>query len=87
MPNLNKITTEDLEKELARRREKKGILAQLKPVAFDEKRHEDFVKFVEESVYEDVNGCGKDIDHYIYEGAVQYVFGDDAFDKINKLID
>lgn len=86
MSNLHNISTEDLEKELANRKQKAIILEQLKPVAFDEKRHARFVKFVEESVYEEVNGNGKDVDHYIYEEAVQYVFGDDAFKKINKLI-
>jgi hypothetical protein len=86
MANLQNVSTEDLEKELESRKQKALILEQLKPVAFDEKRHARFIKFVEESVYEEINGQGKDVDHYIYEEAVTYVFGDKAFDKINKLI-
>jgi hypothetical protein len=86
MANLNNVSTKELEAELASRKQRETVLAKLKPVPFDQKRHDFFAKAVEDMVYQDVNGEGKDIIHYIYEEAVQYVFGDDAFEKINKLI-
>ena len=84
--NLRNISTEDLEQELANRQQAKNLKDSIKPVAFDELRHTKFVKQIQAIVDDDIAGEGKDSDHWAYEAAVMYVFGDDIFNKLNKII-
>lgn len=85
MANLSNVSVADLQAELERRAANRPTMA---PVPYDKARWEKFVADVNEIVQNQVEKGEKDDDddHWIYEAAIQYVFGDDAFDKLNKLV-
>lgn len=84
MVNLSKASVADLEAELERRKAAKPTMT---PLPYDAERWKKFVASVDEIIQERIDkGQGnEDDDHWIYEAAIQYVYGDDAFDTLNKL--
>lgn len=84
MANLSKISTADLEAELQRRATAKEAF---KPLSFDAERLKKFVETVDSIIQNNIERARQDEDdeHYVYEAAIQAVYGDDAFDRLRKL--
>lgn len=85
MNNLENYSVEELEKALEKKRAQENFKNKLKIVPFNQERYESFVKEINEIVQEEIQGIGKDHDHWTYEASLKFVFGPDVFDILNKL--
>lgn len=86
MNNLSQLTDEQLQQELQKRMEKKKQKEkpkQLENPDFSRLREycQEYIDHLDKNGYED-----DDIQHYIYEEALQAIFGRDVFGWINKQI-
>jgi hypothetical protein len=81
--DIRDIPTDELDKELLRR--EKAIN---RPSKVDAPAHIDFKKLIDlcEEVLDDIekDGYSKDHDHYIYEEAMQCIYGPKVWDWLNK---
>jgi|GEM_PF-4431956 len=87
MSNLSNASLDELRAELARRTAQESGELELVRVPLDVDRYSDFVNSVDRMMQEDVdNGhLDEDTPHYVYEEAMKLVYGDRAFDIINKI--
>lgn len=84
MIDINKLSTEDLEAELKKRKEKDILDSIPKPL---NDINIDAIKNIakEELEYLTKNGKNsKDIDHFMYETVMKTVYGNDIFNYINS---
>lgn len=86
MTDLSKISIEDMEKELEKRKlAAKNIKENIKPLPFDAQKYQAFEKFVKNVVDDILNKEDREDDkHYVYEEALQLVYGKDIFERLRK---
>lgn len=83
---LDNLSIEELEKELKRRKEEERKNKIPKLLETLDPNHE-FIKLCVKYINDIAKNGNKeddDTDHYIYEEALKYLFGDNVFDWINK---
>ena len=84
MTDISKLSTEELEAELERRKQEAELNSMPKPL---EDINIDAIKKIaqEELEYITKNGVNsKDIEHWMYETVMISVYGDDIFDYLNS---
>jgi len=82
MTNLSEITTKDLEEELKRRREEKPKMKE--DIDFEplKKECQDYIDNIQE-----YSGREMDVEHTIFEIALEAIFGNEVFDFVNLILD
>lgn len=87
MSNLSNASLDELRAELARRTAQESGELELVRVPMDIDRYLDFVNSVDKMMQNDIGAGHLDDDtpHYVYEEAMKLVYGDRAFDVINKI--
>lgn len=85
MADLDKYSVEELEKALEKKKAQENFKNKLQIVPFSQERYEEFVEAINEIVQEEIQGIGKDHEHWTYEASLKLVFGPDVFDILNRL--
>lgn len=78
MKDIGKMSIQDIEAELKKRKEIEEQEKQekaLRTLPFDLERHQKFLKDIQSIVKDEIDGIGNDNKHWIYEATLEYVFG------------
>lgn len=84
MTDINKLSIEELEAELKKRKEKSDLDSIPKPL---ENIDIDAIKKIAQDELEHITKSGqnsKDIEHWMYEAVMESVYGKDIFNYINS---
>lgn len=81
---LNELSTEELEKELERRKEEKRL--KQKPIPKENIDFSEVIKLAQEDIDEifEEHSSPEDIEEYIYEAVMECIYGKDIFNWINE---
>lgn len=86
MKDISQMSIQDIEAELKKRKdvqEQKEKEDALKTMPFDSERHQKFLDDIKNIIEEEIDGRGKDTEHWIYEATLEYVFGKQIWKALN----